>query len=102
VEDQIAALKALAAGEPAMDLDRVGISGGSFGGFLAALGVLRRPDFFKAAVATSSVADWLDYDTHYTERYLGVPGKDDAVYPRNSLMQYAPNLSRPLLLIHRT
>jgi dipeptidyl-peptidase-4 len=102
IEDQIAGLKALAAGEPAMDLSRVGITGGSFGGYLAALGVLRRGDFFKAAVAVSSVAEWLDYDTHYTERYLGVPGNDDKVYPANGLIQYAGNLSRPLLLIHGT
>jgi len=102
VEDQIAGLKALAAGEPAMDLTRVGVTGGSFGGFLSALAVLRRPDFFKAAVASSSVVDWLDYDTHYTERYLGVPGKDDKIYAANGLMQYAANLARPLLLVHGT
>ncbi len=102
LEDQVAGLQALAAGEPALDLSRVGVTGGSFGGFLSALCVLRRPDFFKAAVATSSVTDWLDYDTHYTERYLGVPGKDDEIYPRNSLLQYAPNLARPLLLVHGT
>jgi dipeptidyl-peptidase-4 len=100
IEDQVAGLKALAAGEPAMDLSRVGVTGASFGGYLSALAVLRRPDAFKAAVATSSVTDWLDYDTHYTERYLGVPGKGDEIYARNGLLDYAANLSRPLLLIH--
>ena len=54
-----------------MDLERVGIVGWSFGGYMSALAVLRQPDVFKAAVAGAPVVDWLDYDTHYTERYLG-------------------------------
>ncbi len=55
-----------------MDRDRVGIVGWSFGGYMAANGVLRRPDVFKAAVAGAPVTDWEDYDTHYTERYMGL------------------------------
>jgi dipeptidyl-peptidase-4 len=102
LQDQIAGLQALAQTEPAMDLSRVGVTGGSYGGFLSALCVLRRPDVFKAAVATSLVSDWLDYDTFYTERYLGVPGKDDTVYARNGLLGSAAGLSRPLLIIHGT
>lgn len=102
VEDQVAALKALGAKCPEMDLDRVGITGWSFGGYLSALAVQRRPDVFKAGVAGAPVTDWLDYDTHYTERYLGVPGADDPVYPSNSLLKDAAALSRPLLLIHGT
>src|SRR5690606_33077628 len=73
VDDQVAALKALAARVPEMDLTRVGIQGWSFGGYMAALAVLRRPDVFHVGVAGAPVVDWLDYDTHYTERYLGVP-----------------------------
>ena len=73
LEDQVAGLKALGAKYPAMDLDRVGIDGWSFGGYMAALAVMRRPDVFKAGVAGAPVTDWHDYDTHYTERYLGVP-----------------------------
>jgi dipeptidyl-peptidase-4 len=103
LDDQVAGLQALAEREPAMDLSRVGIWGGSFGGYMAALAVMRRPDVFHAAVAISSVADWLDYDTYYTERYLGVPDlKDTSVYDRNGLLGYAKDLSRPLLLIHGT
>ena len=56
-----------------LDLDRVAIRGWSFGGYLAALAVLRRPDVFHAAVAGAPVTDWRLYDTHYTERYLGDP-----------------------------
>lgn len=101
--DQVAALEALGREFPELDLERVGIHGWSFGGYLAALAVLRRPDVFKAGVAGAPVTDWLDYDTHYTERYLGVPTDDgDAVYRRNSLLEDAPNLQRPLLLIHGT
>jgi dipeptidyl-peptidase-4 len=103
LRDQIEALKALAVRYPAMDLDRVGIDGWSFGGYLAALAVLRRPDVFRAGVAGAPVCDWFDYDTHYTERYLGVPAdRDDPVYKANSLLAFAPNLKRPLLLMHGT
>src|SRR6202035_1760971 len=45
---------------------------------------------------------WLDYDTHYTERYLGLPESDAAAYKEGSLLTYADNLSRPLLLVHGT
>ncbi len=102
LDDQVAALKALAAVVPEMDLSRVGITGWSFGGYLAALAVLKRPDVFHASVAGAPVVDWLDYDTHYTERYLGIPPAADAVYARNSLLGLAANLQRPLLLLHGT
>ena len=102
LEDQIAALVEVAALEPDLDLGRVGIRGWSFGGFLAALAVLRRPDVFHAAVAGAPVTDWRLYDTHYTERYLGVEpqGADRSAYERSSLLGDAAALRRPLLLIH--
>jgi dipeptidyl-peptidase-4 len=102
LDDQVEGLKALGARFPEMDLTRVGIDGWSFGGYMAALAVLRRPDVFKAGVAGAPVADWLDYDTHYTERYLGVPPKDEAAYKEGSLLTYAAGLRRPLLLLHGT
>ncbi len=71
LDDQITALRAAAKHEPRLDLDRVAIRGWSFGGYLAALAVLRRPDVFRAGVAGAPVTDWRLYDTHYTERYLG-------------------------------
>jgi len=83
-----------------VDPSRVGIRGWSFGGYLAALAVLRRPDVFHAAVAGAPVTDWRLYDTAYTERYLGNPTEDPAPYNACSLMPLAEGLTRPLLLIH--
>ena len=83
-----------------MDLERVAIRGWSFGGYLAALAVLRRPDVFHAAVAGAPVTEWRLYDTHYTERYLGDPKENADVYDRSSLLTIAKSLRRPLMLIH--
>jgi dipeptidyl-peptidase-4 len=102
LEDQIAGLRALAAELPELDLSRVGIAGWSFGGYASALAVLRRPDVFHAAVAGAPVVDWLDYDTYYTERYLGLPDGNRDGYARSSLLGWAPGLSRPLLVLHGT
>jgi dipeptidyl-peptidase-4 len=99
LDDQIAALQAAAADYP-LDLDRVAIRGWSFGGFLAALAVLRRPDVFHAAIAGAPVTEWRLYDTHYTERYLGDPSVDTTAYAASSLLPLADELTRPLLLIH--
>lgn len=100
LEDQIEGLNAAARLEPRLDLSRVAIRGWSFGGYLAALAVLRRPDVFGAAVAGAPVTDWRLYDTHYTERYLGHPDKTPANYQRTDLIRLAPRLRRPLMLIH--
>jgi dipeptidyl-peptidase-4 len=100
LEDQVEALHAAADRDPRLDLTRVAIRGWSFGGYLAALAVLRRPDVFHAAVAGAPVTDWRLYDTHYTERYLGDPGADPDAYRWSSLLEDAAKLERPLLLIH--
>ena len=85
---------------PDFDLSRVAIRGWSFGGFLAALAVLRRPDVFHVAVAGAPVTDDRLYDTHYTERYLGHPDHEPANYATESLIADAGRLTRPLMLIH--
>jgi dipeptidyl-peptidase-4 len=100
LEDQVDALHAAAERHPELDLSRVAIRGWSFGGYLAALAVLRRPEVFHVAVAGAPVTDWRLYDTHYTERYLGDPRVDPEPYRHNSLLGDAAGLSRPLLLIH--
>jgi dipeptidyl-peptidase-4 len=99
LDDQVAALHAAAEDHP-LDLSRVGIRGWSFGGYLAALAVLRRPDVFHAAIAGAPVTEWRLYDTHYTERYLGDPTVDATPYAASSLLPLAGELTRPLLLVH--
>ena len=117
LEDQVDALRDAAARFADLDTGRVAIRGWSFGGYLAALAVLRRPDVFHAAIAGAPVTDWRLYDTHYTERYLGLPDHDGAAYDRSSLICLAERAkvaragdtppaetgalaTRPLLLIH--
>jgi dipeptidyl-peptidase-4 len=100
LEDQVAALAEAASSHPELDLGRVGIRGWSFGGSLAALAVLRRPDVFHAAVAGAAPTDMRLYDTHWRERFYGHPGRYPERYEANSLLREAPNLTRPLLLIH--
>ncbi|SDX98597.1 dipeptidyl-peptidase-4 [Micromonospora pattaloongensis] len=103
--DQIDALTALAAKHPDLDLGRVAIRGWSFGGWLAGLAVLRRPDVFRCGIAGAPVTDWALYDTAYTERYLGLPGDGGEIYAHHSLIELAaeppgPDEARPLLLVH--
>ena len=102
LDDQVAALHAAAEQVGDLDLDRVAIRGWSFGGYLAALAVLRRPDVFHAAVAGAPVTDWRLYDTHYTERYLDHPDTRPDAYERSSILDdpgtTAP--ARPIMLVH--
>ncbi|MGW4023128.1 prolyl oligopeptidase family serine peptidase [Streptomyces sp. NPDC005009] len=104
VQDQVDALQALAADFP-LDLDRVAIRGWSFGGYLAALAALRRPDVFHAAVVGAPVTDLRLYDTHYQERYIGHPDEQPEVYRRNSVIDDAGLVDaagphRPMMIIH--
>lgn len=103
----IRAIQSLAGRFPEMDSTRVGVFGWSFGGYFSALAVLARPDFYRAAVAAAPPADWRDYDTCYTERYLGTPESDPEGYAAASLLTYAekepaPGMARPLLIVHGT
>jgi dipeptidyl-peptidase-4 len=100
--DQVDALSAAAEQFADLDLSTVAIRGWSYGGYLAALAVLRRPDVFHAAIAGAPVTDWRLYDTHYTERYLGHPDEKPEVYAANSLIDDAPNLARPTTWWWRT
>ena len=102
LQDQVDALREAAARFADLDTGRVAIRGWSFGGYLAALAVLRRPDVFGAAIAGAPVTDWRLYDTHYTERYLGFPDQIPSPYDRSSLITLAERAGepRPLMLIH--
>ncbi|MFE9295236.1 S9 family peptidase [Streptomyces niveus] len=104
LDDQIEALQALAERFP-LDQSRVAIRGWSYGGYLAALAALRRPDVFHAAIAGAPVTDWRLYDTHYTERYLGDPAEAAEVYAINSLvtddgLAEPATPVRPMMIIH--
>ncbi|MEV1069167.1 prolyl oligopeptidase family serine peptidase [Streptomyces sp. NPDC050263] len=104
LDDQIDALQDLAERHP-LDLSRVAIRGWSYGGWLAALAVLRRPDVFHAGIAGAPVTDWRLYDTHYTERYLGDPATSPEAYAKSSLITdeglSAPaEPHRPLMIVH--
>ncbi|MFE2071985.1 S9 family peptidase [Streptomyces misionensis] len=104
LQDQVDALRSLAERFP-LDLSRVAIRGWSFGGYLSALAVLRRPDVFHAAVVGAPVTDLRLYDTHYQERYLGDPNEQPEVYRRNSLIDDAGLVDpaephRPMMIIH--
>jgi dipeptidyl-peptidase-4 len=98
--DQIEGLQALAKREPAMDLKRVGCVGWSFGGYFSAMAVMRKPEVFRCAVVGAPVVTWENYDTHYTERYLGLPSENADGYRASNVLTYATELRRPLLLIH--
>jgi dipeptidyl-peptidase-4 len=98
--DQVAGLRALGEKYPELDLTRVGVSGWSFGGYFSAMATIRRPDVFACGIAGAPVVTWENYDTFYTERYLGLPQTDPAAYRVSSVLTYAPQLARPLLLVH--
>ena len=101
IEDQVNAIADVASHFPDdVDASRVGITGWSFGGYLSALAVMKRPDVFHAAVAGAPVTEWLWYDTAYTERYLGHPEKFPEIYDDHSLLPMAGQLERPVMLVH--
>lgn len=100
LNDQIAGLHALGASYPELDLTRVGVTGWSWGGYFSAMAAIRRPDVFRAGVVGAPVITWENYDTHYTERYLGLPQHNPEAYRVSNVTTYAQELRRPLLLIH--
>ena len=102
LRDQAAALEALGRRFPEMDLGRVGITGWSFGGYFTVLALERMPSVFHSGVAGAPVTDWQDYDTHYTERYMGLPDRNPAGYEASSALTWAGDLVRPLLILHGT
>jgi len=92
----------VAAKVPEMDLSRVGIYGWSFGGYFSAIATMRHPEVFRAGVVGAPVVDWLDYDTHYTERYMDLPANNKSGYDAASVLTWAPKLERPMLIVHGT
>ena len=101
MDDMAEGVKALW-NRPYFDRARVGIHGSSYGGYSAAMEVLRHPDVFAAASAASPPTDWRNYDTIYTERYMWVPEENRAGYDAGSAMTYVNNLKGRLLIYYGT
>ena len=99
VDDQSAAVQQLA-DEGLIDIERVGVYGWSYGGYMTVMSMLRRPDLFKVGVSGAPVSDWDGYDTGYTERYMGTPQNNAEGYREGSLLTHADKLEGQLLLIH--
>jgi dipeptidyl-peptidase-4 len=102
IDDFAAASKYLAATYPFVDGSRVGIFGTSYGGYASAMALLRHPDAFAAASASSAVTSWHHYDTIYTERYMYTPQVNTEAYRAGSAMEYAANLKGRLLIYYGT
>jgi dipeptidyl-peptidase-4 len=89
---------------PWVDPDRIGVFGWSYGGYMTLMMLMQHPGEFAAGAAVAPVTDWALYDTHYTERYLGMPrgpdGEPTEPYRLGNVLTYAKDLDDPLLLVH--
>lgn len=85
---------------PFVDVDRIGVHGWSFGGFMTLNLMLRHPETFKVGVAGGSVVDWEMYEIMYGERYMDMPQENPEGYERTDMRNYIPNLNGKLMLIH--
>jgi dipeptidyl-peptidase-4 len=101
VDDVAAGVRAL--GDRAyLARDKVGIFGTSYGGYVAAMALLRHPADFAAACASSAVTDWRHYDSIYTERYMGLPQQNAAGYDAGSALAHAKDLRGDLMIYYGT
>jgi len=103
VTDQMAGVEWLKS-RTYVDAARIGVFGWSYGGYMTLMMLMQQPGEFAAGAAVAPVTDWALYDTHYTERYLGMPRDDEGepteAYARADVLEYAENLADPLLLVH--
>lgn len=99
VEDQLAGLDWLQ-DQDFVDADRVGLWGWSYGGYMALMTTLQAPGRLKAAIAGAPVTDWALYDTHYTERYMGLPDDNEDGYFLGSAFAHLDGYETPTLIIH--
>ncbi len=97
--DQLEGVKYLLA-QGFVDPARVGIYGWSYGGFMTLYSLLNAPDVFRAGIAGAPVTNWRNYDTIYTERYLGLPSENAEGYRASSPLDYAAKLKAKLLIAH--
>jgi dipeptidyl-peptidase-4 len=85
---------------PYIDRNRVGVYGTSYGGYTSVMEILRHPEIFAAASASSPPTDWRNYDTIYTERYMWIPQENKEGYDKGSAMTYADSLRGRLMLYY--
>jgi acetyl esterase/lipase len=83
-----------------IDSERIGIYGGSYGGFITLMGLLTKPGEFACGAALRSVTDWAHYNHEYTSNILNYPETDPQAYRRSSPIYFAENLQDPLLILH--
>jgi dipeptidyl-peptidase-4 len=101
IDDMAEGVKALWS-RPYVDKARVGMYGTSYGGYSSVMSILRHPDVYAAASASSPVTAWYHYDSIYTERYMWIPQENKAGYDAGSAMTYAKNLKGRLMLYYGT
>jgi dipeptidyl-peptidase-4 len=99
IEDQVTGVNFLRT-LPYVDPARVGVFGWSYGGYMALMCMMQAPDVFAAGVAGAPVTDWKLYDTHYTERFMGMPQSNPDGYAKSSVLHYAEDLKGSLLIMH--
>jgi len=97
IDDQAAAVTSLDQ-LPYIDAGKVGVFGTSYGGYAAAMELVRHPNLFQAASASSPVTDWRNYDSTYTERYMGLPADNAAGYTEADVSNYVPMMKGSLQL----
>jgi dipeptidyl aminopeptidase/acylaminoacyl peptidase len=83
-----------------VDPKRVGIYGGSYGGFITLMGMFTEPETFRSGAALRSVTDWAHYNHWYTSRILNLPHEDTLAYRRSSPIYFAEGLRGDLLIAH--
>jgi dipeptidyl aminopeptidase/acylaminoacyl peptidase len=99
LDDQVDAARWLVAHE-GIDSNRVGMYGGSYGGFMSLMALFTQPDVFKAGAALRPVTDWAHYNHEYTEAILNEPFTDSLAYERSSPINFASGLKNHLLICH--
>jgi len=99
VDDQVDGVRWLVA-QGLADPKRVGVCGWSYGGYMSLMCLARAADTFHVAVAGAPVTHWDGYDTHYTERYMGLPAENARGYEESNVMFHVGNLRGKLMLVH--
>ena len=99
LSDQVDGARYLVESE-GVDADRIGLYGGSYGGFITLMAMFTEPDVFAAGAALRSVTDWAHYNHWYTSRILNLPDGDEEAYRQSSPIYFAEGLEGDLLIAH--